>query len=155
MVMIMSSFICSVNHYKRTRQECVDVCTCNKYKLHHIGLSYDSSKNEIIRKIDKAIYELIRTNVASFQFQYNVKDVNLDKYIDMLNQKPEEHLSEPSESSLLGLKNALKCIDYQIEIDYNKEFLQGMINMINDIIVERAEDEFYSNEEFNKWEYDD
>ena len=53
-----------------------------------------------------------------------------------------------------GLYNAYKCINYQIEHDYNKDYIINIQKLIADVMTVELSN-IYTDNEVNKWEYED
>lgn len=152
----MSSFKCSDYHFKQLRQKTYNLILADRYILYDFNLDYNLPKEEIKRFIDHNIYELYKINVASVNLQYRDTQINrvYDDYINNIGDinTIQDRYSNTmlSKNELIGLYNAYSCLNYQIELSYNKDFIDKIqkhiaINLIRKLSVE--------NEEVNQWEY--
>lgn len=152
----MSSFICSQNHFKKLREETYYFFKCEKYARYRINLNYDSDDKTLINKIDNEIYNLIKNNVASVNLQYKDNE-QVSNYTSFFDEEIKEHsYYKMSIERMISLYNAYKCVNYQIELDYNRNFLENVMSALSDRIVkyliENKED--YNLNNFNEWEYE-
>lgn len=143
----MSSFICSEKHYRKVRDLTYYLLKSNKYYLYNLGIN----ENEILDYVNKGIYDLIKVNIASYNLQYNTNNKN--NYNDIFNVAPIEKAyyndNTLNTSDLIGLYNAYNCINYQIELHYDKRFINDMQKLIASKLIQKIEDNY----DTNHWEY--
>ena len=121
----MSSYIESNKSYKNI-----------KLLSYLIAKDYARDKESLKDEINAGLYKLYKNNVASVAIQYGDKiRFNTDDYYlkfeqEVLQINFIEEYPYLNNNLVLDLFNALKCIDYQIEIDYNKDFINKMEHYI-------------------------
>lgn len=143
----MSSFVCSEKHYLKVRKLTYYLVKSNKWYCYNIGID----EKDILNYIDKNLHSLIKNNVASVNYQYNTKQVfNYDMVFNDIGEKPYYNDNTFTTSDLIGLYNAYNCINYQIELDYNKKFIDDIQKLIAGKLVQKIEDSY----ECNHWEYE-
>ena len=153
----MSSFICSKYHFQKVRDNTIYFLNADKYKRYTIGLDYDTNDDEILKFVNHNIYSLVKNNFASFNQQYNENNIITDDYKEIFKKEPiKRGYYKNNIHFLIGLYNAYSCINYQIEIDYNKEFINNIMFAISSAIVEYLNEyksSYGISENVNQWQY--
>ena len=153
----MSSFICSNKHFKELRQKTYDLILADKYILLDFNMDYDTDKEVIKHFVNNNIYNLYKLNVASVNLQYREKQVNrvyedYDNNIGTVNSIMDRSCNTMlSKNDLIGLYNAYRCLNYQIELYYDKTFIDIIQKHIAKNIIYKLNDD--DNDTFNRWEY--
>lgn len=158
----MSSFICSDNHFKKLRQNTYDLIMSDKYILYEFNMDYHTDKEDIKSFVNDNIYKLYKLNVASVNAQYRYEQTNsiCDDYENNIGNTSaivdKTFNSEPSMETLIGLYNAYRCLDYQIELPYDKRFVDIIQKAIAKHIVDKVTDYYEDNGciDVNRWEYE-
>ena len=142
----MSSFICSEKHYSKVRTLTYYLLKSNKYYCYNLGIE----EKDILNYIDKNLHELIKNNIASVTLQYNrIYVFNYDLVFNSISEKAYYNDNTLNTSDLIGLYNAYNCINYQIELDYNKNFINAIQKLIASKLIQKIE----YNYDTNHWEY--
>lgn len=143
----MSSFICSEKHYTNVRKLTYYLLKSNKWYCYNLGID----EKDILNYIDKNLYDLIKNNVASVNYQYKSNQVfNYDIVFNTISEKAYYNDNILTTSDLIGLYNAYNCINYQIELDYNKRFINDIQKLIASKLIQKIEDDY----DTNHWEYE-
>lgn len=154
----MSSFVCSNKHFKELRQKTYDLILADRYILLEFNLDYHLDKEEIKHFVNNNIYDLYKLNVASVNLQYREKQVNrvcedYDNNIGGVDSILDRNFNTMlSKNDLLGLYNAYTCLNYQIELSYDKKFVDIIQKHIAKNIIRELTDNDL-NDTFNHWEY--
>lgn len=154
----MSSFICSNKHFKELRQKTYDLILADRYILLDFNMDYNTDKEVIKHFVNNNIYNLYKLNVASVNLQYRDKQVNrvYDDYdnniggIDTIMDRMYNTML--STNDLIGLYNAYRCLNYQIELSYDKNFVDIIQKHIAKNLIYKLTDDD-NNNTFNHWEY--
>ena len=142
----MSSFICSEKHYSKVRKLTYYLLKSNKYYCYNLGIE----EKDILNYIDKNLHDLIKNNIASVTLQYNrIYVFNYDLVFNSISEKAYYNDNTLNTSDLIGLYNAYNCINYQIELDYDKRFINDMQKLIASKLIQKIEDNY----DTNHWEY--
>lgn len=145
----MSSFICSKNHYLKVRDLTYYLLKSNKWYLYNINVSEDN----LLYYVNNNIYELYKSNVASYNYKYN-ENIQ-ESILKELDVKPIEKSYYNNDilniEDLIGLYNAYSCILYQIELKIDLTFINNIKLLISNIIIHKIE----NNYECNRWEYEE
>lgn len=153
----MSSFICSKYHYQKVREMTNYFLKANRYARYTMGLNYNTSDSEVLGFIDKEIYNLIKNNIASVNMQYHTQEGNIKEYAKIFDKEPaESYIYKNTLEEMLSLYNAYNCIDYQIELEYNKTFINNIrFALSNDIIayLQNNEKSYNIPKNINKWDF--
>lgn len=153
----MSSFLCSKNHYLKTRDLSYNlILNENKHFCYWNNVNISSTEDAILNYVNNNIKELVKINARSVNNQYNLDEKSkcyVDDYIEDINNIKPKRIYNNYLKDLISLYNAYTCINYQIEIDYNKDFINNIQKLIADNIIYKLNDEYYDNEEVNKWEF--
>lgn len=155
----MSSFIWSDKHFKELRQKTYNLILADRYILLDFNLNYDLDKEQIKHFVNNNnIYKLYKINVASVNLQYRDKQVNrvyedYDNNIGGIDSIMDRSCNTMlSRNDLIGLYNAYTCLNYQIELSYDKNFVDVIQKHIaKNIIYKLNDDDINGN--FNHWEY--
>lgn len=143
----MSSFICSKEHFIKTRDLTYNLIKHNKHFYYWQGVNMRGFEDkDILEYVNKNINELINMNVASYNYQYKTNEKN---DINLLTEPKQYNVNV---IDLIGLYNAYTCINYQIELPYDKTFYNLIKTLIADKLV-MALDEYDIFNEANKWEF--
>ena len=113
--------------------------------------------NSILEYINNNIIELIKINAKSVNNRYNLDEKQnnyINDYIKEIETKKPKSKYYFTLEDLIGLYNAYKCINYQIELKYDQKFIHSIQKLIADEITNILTDQFNDNE-VNKWEYRD
>ncbi len=144
----MSSFICSEKHYRKVRDLTYYLLKSNKYYLYYLRIS----ENDILDYVNKGVYDLIKVNIASYNLQYNENKKN--DYNFLFNVAPIEKAYYNdytlTKGDLIGLYNAYNCINYQIELNYNKRFIDDIQKLIANTLIQKLTETY----DTNHWEYE-
>lgn len=154
----MSSFICSKYHYQKVREMTNHFLKADKYARNIIGLNYNTSDSEVLGFIDKEIYNLIKNNIASVNMQYHTLDGDIKEYAKIFDKEPAETLYPYINTieEMLSLYNAYDCIDYQIEPNYDKTFINNIRFALSKRIInylQYNENSYNIPQNINKWEF--
>ena len=144
----MSSFVCSKKHYRKVRDLTYYLLKSSKYHQFNLGIN----ENDLLEYVNKGIYDLIKVNIASYNLQYNENMKN--EYNDIFDEAPIEKVYYENMftiEDLLGLYNAYRCINYQIELPYDTSFINNIKAIISSEIIWKLEDNYNC----NHWEYTD
>lgn len=152
----MSSFLCSKNHYIKTRDLSYNlILDQNKYFCYWDNVDINTSDHSILEYLNNNIIELIKINAKSVNDRYNLNEKENNYILDYIKDieltKPKTKYFITLED-LIGLYNAYKCINYQIDLNYDKKFIHSIQKLIADKITELLSDRYDYNE-INKWEY--
>ena len=143
----MSSFICSKEHFIKTRDLTYNLIKHNKHFCCWQGVNMRGIEdNDILEYVNRNINELINMNVASYNCQYKTNETN------DINLPTEPKHYNLDTIDLIGLYNAYSCINYQIELPYDKTFYNLIKTLIADELVMTL-DKYDIFNEANKWEF--
>lgn len=153
----VSSFICSKEHFKKVRDLTYYLIKCNRHYVYWENVKIpNDSDDSILNYVNNNIYELIKLSFASVNYQYNEEGKITEEYYKMLEEKPTEKFCYNdytlTANDLIGLYNAYKCINYQIELNYNTNFINNIKILISDSLMYKLKD-YSAFEEANDWEY--
>lgn len=156
----MSSFICSDKHYKKVKDLTYKLILSDRYILFEFNLDYNLDKELIKNFVNNNIYELYKLNVASYNLQYREKQVNRiynDYENNIGNDFIESYSNLMSLEELLSLYNAYQCINYQIELKYDRNFVDIVQSHISKAIVRKLNDyyEYQELKNVNFWQFKD
>lgn len=154
----MSSFLCSKKHFIKTRDLSYNLILNEKeHFCYWDNVNINTSDYSILEYVNKNIIELIKINAKSVNDRYNLNEKENNYILDYIKDieltKPKTKYFITLED-LIGLYNAYKCINYQIELKYNEKFIHSIQKLIADVITSKLSDNYDYNE-INKWEYGD
>ena len=155
----MSSYILGKESFEKMLEVTMDLIIKNEGML--IGNQYEQIKSaydkeqieKVLRYIKEQVFYLAKTNIVSVRRQY--KDIATMADFDILasidNFQYKHKLKEVNYfSQFLGLFNLYKCLGYQIEIEYNKDFVHKVQHAILNVLAEIQGDIC---EDVNTWDY--
>ena len=156
----MSSYILEKESFIKMAEVTVDLII--KYGGILIGNNFESVKRydtvqveRIVKYVKKEIYYLADTNIKSVNQQYDERAISIEnlKTLDSIkNFEYNDRLKDFNYSNqYLVLFNLYKCLDYQIEMDYNKDFINKINKTILNVLSEIESDR--STKNFNTWDY--
>lgn len=146
----MSSFILSKANFKYLKEEIIKymmnedgsylIFKLDYFKQFNSGFSNIAFRNfeKISEYVNKEVNYLQEINVKSFNEQYKENE-KIDYAADV--KQKQYCYGRLSEEKLLQIFQILNCLNYQIEIEYNNEFLNGVKNHIACTIANRRIDQ--------------
>lgn len=150
----MSSFICRKEHFIKTRDLTYALIKTNKHFCYWFGSSIN--EENILDFVNMEISKLISMNYASVNWQYNENDKKDYYLMDIeVDNKYKDITRDLTLEELISLYNAYSCINYQIELDYNKEFYYKIRTLIADNIVCKLSNDYIEYDKINHWEFKD
>lgn len=152
----MSSYVCSPYHYKKVRDLTIRFLLNTKSLLLDNGWFSIPKEEEIIEYTTIKIKDLIQNNIASVNLYYN-DNIDYEEYNRIINWSYDYNSKLLKLEELISLYYGYKCIDYQIDIKYNRKFINMIKNGLACKIVEYItnESDKYMIHGFNQWEFID
>lgn len=156
----MSSFILSKSNFKYLKEEIIKymmsedgsylIFKLDYFKQFNSGFSNIAFRNfeKISEYVNNEVNYLQEINVKSFNEQYKENE-KIDYAADV--KQKQYYYERLSEEKLLQIFRILNCLNYQIEIEYNNEFLNGVKNHIACTIADRRIDKLNASGCDIKW----
>lgn len=146
----MSSYIEGLNSYLNIKRLSYLLIKKRIGPLYYKYQKYYKTEEELKDFIEDGVYDLYKNNVASVAIQYGDKIRFTSVEFEEKVIKPEfkEDYLDFNEYTVASLVNALNCINYQIEIEYDKTF----VNYIKQIACDWFANKITDHAEYNDLE---
>lgn len=107
------------------------------FKPYENGYSNKAFRNfEIISKfVNENVDYLTRINLKSYNYRYNENEYNIDFAENIINDY--EFYPNLTDEILMQIYELLLCVNYQIELEYDREFLDKIKSRVAGTLVER------------------
>ena len=117
-----------------------------------------TSKEQLKDFIDTGVFNLYKNNVASVAIQYGdkVRFTSVDFVNNVVNQDFIENSYKFDNYAVASLVDALDCVNYQIEIEYDKTFTNYIKELAADYLARKVIDYAECNEiPISRWGLED